>query len=202
VDDDDAGGLLGARTQRVMVVLEAFYAEREHAQAGDEESSAPFPGGDVIYGTSHVTVGDWLTEALSSGATALARPETITAHAERGEHGIEHAHFTKLSALSTIGALEALAAETGEPKLADREWVLRSAAREAVGSWEEMRDERNGLEYAVASWLALALHEYLVALEGSVEVEPMEISKWLIRALAWTAGELAVADEEPQWVFG
>jgi hypothetical protein len=30
----------------------------------------------------------------------------------------------------------------------------------------------------------------------------MEISKWLIRALAWTAGELAVADEEPQWVFG
>jgi len=40
-----------------MVVLEAFYAEREHAQAGDEESSAPFPGGDVIYGTPHVTVG-------------------------------------------------------------------------------------------------------------------------------------------------
>ena len=108
---------------------------------------------------------------------------------------VEDAHHTTIAALSLIGALEALAAQTGEPKLADRQWVVRSAAREAVESWEEMRDEGNGLEYAIASWLTIALHSYLEAFEKSVEVEPMEIAKWLIRALGWTAGELAVGEE-------
>jgi hypothetical protein len=198
VDQDDARALLDTRTRRVTLVLEAFYAERDHARGGDEPRSAPFQGDDVIYGHPHVTVGDWLTEALSSGATALADRETIARRPGRDQHRIEHAHFTKLSALSTIGALEALAAQTGEPKLADRQWVMHSTAREAVESWEEIRDERNGLQYAVASWLTLALGAYLTALERSVEVEPMEIAKWLTRALAWTAGELAVSENEPQ----
>jgi hypothetical protein len=193
VSEDDPDALLDARTRRVTVVLEAFYEERERARAGDEPGSAPFEGDDVIYGQAHVTVGDWLTEAVSSGATALSRRETIAEGAGPLQDRIKHAHFTTLCGLSTIGALEAL---TGKPALADRQWVLRSAAREAAESWEEMRDERNGLEYAVASWLTLALHGYLTALEKSVEVEPMEIAKWLITALAWTAGELAVANEE------
>ena len=80
--------------------------------------------------------------------------------------------------------------------------MLRSAVSEAVESWEEMRDERNGLEYAIASWLTNALLAYVRALEKSLEIEPKEIAKWLITALAWTAGELAVGEEEPQWVFG
>jgi len=202
VSEDDPGALLDARTRRVTVVLEAFYAEREHARASDEPRSAPFEGDDVIYGQVHVTVGDWLVEAVSSGATALSRRETIADGAGPLQDRIKHAHFTTLCGLSTIGALEALAALTGKPALADREWVLRSAVSEAVESWEEMRDERNGLEYAVASWLTLALQRYLTALEANVEVEPMEIAKWLITALAWTAGELAVGEEEPQWVFG
>lgn len=198
MDQDDARALLDARTRRVTLVLEAFYAERDHARAGDGPRSAPFEGDDVIYGHPHVTVGDWLTEAISSGATALADRETIARRPGRPQHRIAHAHFTKLSALSTIGALEALAAQTGEPKLADRQWVMHSTAREAVESWEEIRDERNGLQYAVASWLALALGAYLAALESGVEVEPMEIAKWLTRALAWTAGELAASEDEPQ----
>lgn len=202
MNDDDAGALLDARTRRVMVVLEAFYAERDHARAGDEPRSAPLQGDDVIYGQAHVTIGDWLTEAVSSGATALSRRETIADGPGPLEDRIKHAHFTTLSGLSTIAALEALAAQTGEPKLADRQWLLRSTAREAVESWEEMRDERNSLEYAVASWLALALQAYLTALETGVEVEPMEMAEWLIRALAWTAGELAVGEEEPRWAFG
>ncbi|MGA2929129.1 MAG: hypothetical protein ABSG43_24690 [Solirubrobacteraceae bacterium] len=98
------------------------------------------------------------------------------------------------AALSAIGALEALAAQTSEPKLADRQWVTRSAAEEAVESWTEIRDERNGPQYAVASWLTLALGAYLAALEAGTEVEPMGIAKWLILALAWMAGELAVAE--------
>jgi hypothetical protein len=201
VSEDDPGVLLDARTRRVTVVLEAFYEEREHARVGDEPRSVPFEGDDVIYGQAHVTVGDWLTEAVSSGATALSRRETIAEGAGPLRDRIKHAHFTTLCGLSTIGALEALAALTGKSALADREWVLRSAAREAAESWEEMRDERNGLEYAVASWLALALHGYLTALEKSVEVQPMEIAKWLITALAWTAGELAVGNEEPHELF-
>jgi hypothetical protein len=195
----DAGVVLEARTRRVMVVLEAFYAERERARAGDGPGSAPFQGEDVIYGNPHVTVGDWLTEAISSGATALADHERIGDSPGQSERRIKHAEFTTLSGLSTIGALEALAAQTGEPKLADRQWVTRSTVCEAIESWEEIRDERNGLEYAVASWLALALHAYLTSLEKNVEVEPMEIAKWLIRALAWTAGELVVGEEEPGW---
>ena len=202
VSEDDPGALLDARARRVTLVLQAFYAEREHARAIDGPRSAPFQGEDVIYGKPHVTVGDWLVEAISSGATALADHETIARGPEQPERRIKHAEFTRLCGLSIIGALEALVAQTGEPKLADRQWVMRSAASEAVESWEEMRDERNGLEYAVASWLALALHGYLTALETSVEVEPMEIAKWLITALAWTAGELAVGEEEPRWVFG
>jgi hypothetical protein len=73
-----------------------------------------------------------------------------------------------------------------------------TAAGEAVESWDEIRDERNGLQYAVASWLTLAFRAYLAALETGAEVEPMEIAKWLTRALAWTAGELATAEDEPQ----
>ncbi len=55
---DDAGALLDTRTRRVTLVLEAFYAERDHARAGDEPRSAPFQGEDVIYGHRRVTVGD------------------------------------------------------------------------------------------------------------------------------------------------
>jgi hypothetical protein len=156
----------------------------------------------VIYGQRHVTVGEWLTEAISSGATALADREMILEQPGSLQHRVEHAHFTRLSALSAIGALEALAAQTSEPKLADREWVIRSAADEAVASWEEIRDERNGLQYAVASWLTLALRAYVNALEAGADVEPMEIAKWLIQALAWTAGELAVAEEQPRPLLG
>ena len=201
MSEDDPGALLDARVRRVTVVLEAFYEERERARAGDEPRSAPFEGDDVIYGQAHVTLGDWLTEAVSSGATALSRREAIAESAGPLADRIKVAHFTALCGLSTIGALEALAALTGKPALADRQWVLRSAAREATESWEEMLDERNVLEYAVASWLPLALHRYLTALETSVEVEPMEIAKWLIKALAWTAGELAVGEEESRVVF-
>lgn len=198
MDQDDTRALLNARTRRVTLVIEAFFAGRDHARAVDRPRSAPFEGDDVIYGHPHVTVGDWLTEAISSGATALADRETIARRPGQPQHRIEHAHFAKLSALSTIGALEALAAQTGEPKLADRQWVMHSTAREAVESWEEIRDERNGLQYAVASWLTLALGAYLAALESGVEVEPMEIAKWLTRALAWIAGELAASEDEPQ----
>jgi hypothetical protein len=193
---------LDARMRRIILVLEAFYAERARASTGDDPPSAPFQGGDVIYGQRHGTVGEWLTEAISSGATALADREMIAERPGSLQHRVEHAHFTKLSALSALGALEALAEQTGEPKLADREWVIRSTADEAVESWEEIRDERNGLQYAVASWLTLALGAYLNALETGADVEPMEIAKWLIRALAWTAGELAVAEEQPQSLLG
>ncbi len=79
---------------------------------------------------------------------------------------------------------------------------MRSAAREAVESWEEIRDERNGPQYAIASWLTLALGAYLTALERGVEVQPMEIAKWLTRALAWTAAELAASEDEPQPLLG
>lgn len=178
---DDAA-LFDARLQRAILVLDAFYAERERARTGDHPASPPFQGDDVIYGQPHVTVGQWLTQAISSGATALADRETIARRPARPQHRVEHAHFTKLSALSTIGALEALAAHTSEPKLADRQWVTRCAAEEAVESWTEIRDERNGLQYAVASWLTLALGAYLAALEAGTEVGPMEIAKWLIRA--------------------
>lgn len=198
--DDEAR--LDARMRRVILVLEAFYAERARASTGDDPLSAPFQGDDVIYSQRHVTVGEWLTEAISSGATALADRETITERPGSLQHRIDHAHFTRLSGLSAIGALGALAAQTGEPKLGDREWVIRSAADEAVESWEEIRDERNGLQYAVASWLTLALGAYLTALETGADVTPMEIAKRLIRALAWTAGELAVAEEQPQPLLG
>jgi hypothetical protein len=41
-----------------------------------------------------------------------------------------------------IAALEALARQTGEPRLVDQELVMCSAARDAVESWEEISDER------------------------------------------------------------
>jgi hypothetical protein len=195
VNEDHINALLEARTRSVTLVLDAFYVERDRARADDDPRSGPLQGNDVISGQAHVTVGDWLTEAVSAGARALADRETIARPASAGRHPVEHAHHTKLSALSTIGALEALAAQTGEPKLADRQWVIHSAAREAVESWQEISEERNGLEYAIASWLGLALGTYLTALERSDEVEPMKIAKWLIWALAWTAGELAVCEE-------
>jgi hypothetical protein len=75
---------------------------------------------------------------------------------------------------------------------------IHSAAGETVQSWKEIRDERNGPQYAVASWLMLAGCAYLTALETGVEVEPMEIARWLTRALAWTAAELAASEDEPQ----
>jgi hypothetical protein len=53
-------------------------------------------------------------------------------------------------------------------------------------------------QYAVASWLTLARCAYLTALETGVEVEPMEIARWLTRVLAWTAAELAASEDEPQ----
>jgi hypothetical protein len=196
VSEDDATALLKARTRRVTLVLEAIYAEREHARAGDEPMSAPFQGNDLIYGNAHVTVGDWLTEAISSGATALARRETIVGGSGQLQDRIKYAHFTTLSGLSTIGALEALAAQVGEPSLGDRQWVMNSAAREGIESWEEIRDERNGLQYAIASWLAGALQAYVSALERGVEVEPMEIAKRLVQALAWTATDLALSEDE------
>jgi hypothetical protein len=190
--------LLRARTQCVTIVLEAFYAERDHARVGDEEGRfAPFQGDDVIYGNPHVSVGEWLAEAVNSGGTALAHRETSFMTERPGplRDRVEDAHHTTITALSLIGALEALATQTGEPKLADQEWVVRSAAHEAVQSWQEMSEERNGLERAVTLWLTAALLAYLQPFEQSVDVDPMKIAKYLIRALGWTAGELAVGEE-------
>jgi hypothetical protein len=191
----DESTLLHARTQCVTLVLEAFYAERERARVGDEERTAPFQGDDVIYGNPHLPVGDWLVEAVSSGAMALSRQEKLDERPGPLQDRFVTAHFTTITALSMIGALEALATQTDEPKLADREWVVRSAAHEAVESWQEISEERNGLQYAIASWLAMALHAHLRAFEESVEVDPMEIAKCLIRALGWAAAELAVSEE-------
>jgi hypothetical protein len=195
MSQNDDSALLQARTQCVTLVIEAFYAVRERARVGDEERSAPFQGDDVIYGNPHVTVGDWLAEAASSGATALAHREIIAERPGQLQDRVEVAHHTSLTAVSMIGALEALAAQTDEPKLADRQWVVRSASRDAVESWQEISEERNGLEYAVASWLTMALHAYVRAFEKCIEVDPMEIARCLIRALGWTAGELAVGEE-------
>jgi hypothetical protein len=98
VGPGDDAALFEARLQRAIVVLDAFYGERERARAGDYPlSSAPFQGDYVIHGHPDVTVGEWLTEAISSGATALADRETIARRPERPQHRIEHAHFTKLS---------------------------------------------------------------------------------------------------------
>jgi hypothetical protein len=110
--------------------------------------------------------------------------EMWSSFAEDYEHGPYAAYCARLELLlrelisqgTPQLALAALAAQTGEPKLADRQWVMHSTAREAVESWEEIRDERNGLQYAVASWLTLALGAYLTALESGVEVQPMEIA--------------------------
>jgi hypothetical protein len=195
VTEDDAGALLDARTRCVTIVLEGFYAERHHARIGGDNDHGAFQGDDVIYNNPHVTVGDWLVEAVSSGAMALTRHEKLTERPGPLQNRIETAHFTTITALSMIGALEALVAQTGDPELADRQWVIRSAAHEAVESWQEMCEERNGLEYAIGSWLTIALHAYLKAFEKNVEVDPMEIAKHLIRALGWTAGELAVGEE-------
>ena len=152
----------------------------------------------MIYGNPHVTLGDWLAEAVSSGATALAHPENASIAERPGplEDRVQDAHHTTVTALSLIGAPEALATQTGDPKLADRQWVVCNAAREAVESWQELSEEHNGLEYAVASWLPNTLLAYVRPFEQSAEVDPMEIAKYLIRALGCTAGELAVGEEE------
>lgn len=189
-----------AHRRSVTAVLEAFYAEREHVEDGDEEKSHPFAGDDVIYGNAHVTVGDWLVEAMGSGASALEYRESAFIAERPGtlEERVPEAHHTAIAALSVIGALEALATQTGEPKLADRQWVVRSAARDAVHSWQEMREERKRLEHAVTFCLANALLVYVRAFEKGVEVDPMVVAKFLIQALAWTAGELVLGEQEAE----
>jgi hypothetical protein len=194
----DAATIDDVRARRVQLVLEAFFEERERARSGDDPPSAWLSGADVIYGNPLTSTGDCLVEAISSGATALAyRPRDAPA-SELVNLRLQHAQYTKLSALATVAAIEMLAQHTGEPKLSDRDWITRCVVREAVAAWNEIRDERNGLEYAVASWLAQALRAYLNALETGSDIEPMEIARWLLLALAWTAGELAVGDELSQ----
>jgi hypothetical protein len=195
MSQDDGSALLQARTQCATLVLETFYVERHRALIGGDNHHGAFQGDDVIYNNPHVTVGDWLVEALSSGAMALSRQEKLDERPGPLQDRFLTAHFTTITALSMIGALEALATQMGEPKLADQQLVIRSAAHEAVESWQEISEERNGLQYAIGSWLAMALHAHLKAFEESVEVDPMAVAKYLIRALGWTAGELAVAEE-------
>ncbi len=186
------------RARRAQLVLDAFYQQRERARSGDGPPSARFSGDDVIYGNPLASIGDCLAEAISSGATALAYRATDATPSDLANLRIQHAEYTKLSALSTIAALELLAAHTGEPKLSERDWITRCAVSEAVEAWNEIRDEHNGLQYAVTSWLTQALRTYLNALETGSSIEPMEIAKWLLHALAWTAGELAIGEEPPQ----
>ena len=188
--------------RRVQLVLDTFFEERERARSGDDPPSARLSGADVIYGNTLTSIGDCLVEAFSSGATALAYRPTDATASGRANVRLQHAQYTKLSALATIAAIEMLAQHTGEPKLSERDWITRCAVGEAVAAWNEIRDERNGLEYAVASWLTQALRAYLNALETASDIEPMEIAKWLLLALAWTAGELAIGDEPPQTLHG
>ncbi len=190
------------RAQRVQLVLDAFFEQRERARSGDEPPSARLSGADVIYGNPLTSSGDCLVEAISSGATALAYRPTDATASDLVSLRIQHAQYTKLSALTTIAAIEMLAQHTGEPKLSERDWVTRCAVGEAVAAWNEIRDERNGLQYAVASWLTQALRAYLNALETGSDIEPMEIAKWLLLALAWMACELAIGEEPPQTLHG
>ena len=192
--EDDAGALQ-ARTRCVTLVLEALYAERERARLGDHEVWVPSQGDDVLYENLHVTVGDWLTEAMSSGAIALAHREKIAKRPGQPADRVEQAQHTRITALSMIAALEALARQTDEPKLADRQWVVRRTAGEAVECWHPISKELVGLERGVTFWLPIALLAYVGPLEKGTEVEPMPVAKFLIRALAWTAGELAVSEE-------
>jgi hypothetical protein len=184
--------------RRVQAALDAFFEERERARGGDDPPSARLSGADVIYGNPMTSIGDALVEAISSGATALAYRPTDATALDLVNLRLQRAQYTKLSALATIAAIEMVAERTGEPKLSDRDWITRCAVREAVAAWNEIRDERNGLEYAVASWLTQALRAYLNDLETGSDIEPMEITKWLLLALAWAAGELAIGEEPPQ----
>jgi hypothetical protein len=190
------------RARRVLVVLDTFFEERERARRGDHPPSARLSGADVIYGNPLTTIGDCLVEAISSGATALADRPTDATTSDLVNLRLQYAQYTKLSALATIAAIEMLAQHTGEPKLSERDWITRCAVGEAVAAWNEIRDERNGLEYAVASWLTQALRAYLINLETGSDIEPMEIAKWLLLALAWTAGELAIGEDVPQTLQG
>ena len=186
----------------MQLVLDAFYEEREHARGGDNPPSARFSGEDVIYGNPLASIGDCLAEAISSGATALAYRATDATPSDLPNARIQHAEYTKLSALATIAALELLAERTEEPKLRERDWITRCAVSEAVEAWNEIRDERNGLHYAVSSWLTQALREYVDAFETGSDIQPMRIAKWLLLALGWAAGELAIAEEPPRTLLG
>jgi len=188
--------------RRVQVVVDAFFEERERARSGDDPPSARLSGADVIYGNPLTSIGDCLVEAISSAATALAYRPTDATASDLASLRIQHAQYTKLSALTTISAIEMLAQHTGEPKLSERDWITRCAVSEAVAAWNEIRDERNGLQYAVASWLTQGLRAYLNDLETGSDIEPMEIAKWLLLALAWMAGELAIGEEPPQTLHG
>lgn len=184
--------------RRVQVVLDAFFEERERARSGDDPPSARLSGADVIYGNQLASIGDCLAEAISSGATALAYRASDATRSDVANLRIQHAEYTKLSALSTIAALELLAEHTDELKLSGRDWITRSAVGEAIAAWNEIRDEQNGLQYAVTSWLTQALRTYLNALETGSDIDAMEIAKWLLLALAWTADELAIGEDPPQ----
>jgi hypothetical protein len=54
----------------------------------------------------------------------------------------------------------------------------------------------------VTVWLANALLAYVRAFEKGVEVEPMVVAKFLVQALASTAGELAVGEDDLEVLFG
>jgi hypothetical protein len=190
------------RARGVQLVLDGFFEERERARSGDDPPSARLSGTDVIYGNPLTTIGDCLVEAISSGATALAYRATDATASNLVNLRLQRAQYTKLSALATIATIEVLAQHTGEPTLSDRGWITRCAVGEAVAAWNEIRDERNGLQYAVASWLTQALRAYVNDLETGSDIEPMEIAKWLLLALAWTAGELAIGEAPPQTLHG
>src|SRR5688572_21450677 len=90
------------------------------------------------------SISDSLVEAISSGATALAYRPTDATASNGVNVRLQHAQYTKLSALATIAAIEMLAQHTGEPKLSERDWITRCAVGEAVAAWNEIREERNG----------------------------------------------------------
>lgn len=183
MDHADDEVLLDERMSRVILVLEAFYAERARASTGD----AP-PVGRVSRRRRDLRAAACDYRRMADRGDQLWRDRPGRSRDDfsaPGQPSASHRPCALHQAQRALG-----------------QWVIRTAAAEAVESWEEIRDERNGLQYAVASWLTLALSAYLTALEAGAEVEPMEIAKWLIRALAWTAGELAVAEEQPQPLLG
>jgi hypothetical protein len=135
---DDPDAQRDARSRRVTLVLEAFYAERDRAHTRDDPMSAPFQGDDVIYGYPHVTVGAWLIEAISSGANRVgrSRDDCSTPGATPAPHRARALHQAQ-RALHDRRARGARRADT-------RAEARHVAAGEAVESWAEIRDERNG----------------------------------------------------------